>query len=321
MTVICARCGNQNPDGTAFCTRCGQPLVEAPPAADAAGAAPPAATPGAAPPVAVTPGAAAPPSAGASPPAPPPLSAAPPPAPAGGGRLGRNAIIAIAVAVLLLAGGGVAAFAAFNHGPSPAPTPVHPTAPSPPAHTPVTTTPTPAPTTTSPTPMPSQGGSGVSTAFVTGPIPRGWSIQGAATDTSVVFQDSKGECCVVFWDLGQQPDGTTLDQLRGTVLQTPRSQDPNADYCSGTSPQTGSLPTGRTSLPAEDFSVCFNYSPQNGPATPLVDEWVAGLGVKPDGTLEGVAFEIFNAPSSFDAFNQEFNNAGFMLVFPNLTPP
>jgi hypothetical protein len=277
MPVYCGNCGAQNPDGATFCSICGRPI------GGAAGAQPPAAAgqaPPPGPPVATGyPPAGFPPGGGP----PPGYYAAPPPR-----RLSTVGILAIVGgSVGLLIAVAVIIYAANGSKPSPTPSPLTPTVspvpatatplptPGPGSPTPPATSPTPAPTMTpappqpSPTPNPGLTNSFSNDAFALS-YGGGWTLDKHDSNSADFLSPSEnGWNDPLFFDSnngggkGVQPVATDLNNIFQSIVKT----SPDAKVCRG--------PTSTTlaGVSGEDVVVCYTFTPQNGKATPVYDEY------------------------------------------------
>jgi hypothetical protein len=301
MAVLCSNCGNQNPDGTAFCVRCGSALASVTPSAA------PAVPAGALAPA--IPGVAPAPAAG-TPPPPPPLPSTPPAARAV--RLSRNAIIGIAVAVIAVVAGGVLAFAAIHKpGPTPGPAPVNPVtvptlAPTAPPVSRLTPAPSRAPVPTSPSGPATSGGGGNLGKIV---LPAGFVDGGVKTESGCpqtfdgMDQPQGSGTGVLFYGVCDLPAGTTNAAFDQMLLQADKqSLDPNTALCQGgpNGPSKYSLNGSGGALPSDVFTDCYTETSQNGPALQRVGLYFAAVGKRSDGSLAGVFIEFIETQGEAD---------------------
>lgn len=324
MAVTCARCGTQNPDGSAFCMRCGTPMAATP-----------------AQPVQPTPQYTPPPPGGGIPPyqAPPPgapyvpgQSAYLPPPPGGTmvHRSSRNAVIAIVIVAVLVIAGGAVAFAALHVGgttPRPHPTtPPHPT--SVPSSRPTaqptlqpTLTPTQAPT-TAPTNGPGPNGSGttIDAGFATVFVPAGWTTGNAHSTYIELEPPSKDGLIIVSSE--SQPSDATNSGLDNALLKVDQQQyDPSAAFCPNYQTATGSLQGSAGAVGIDLIEICENVTPQNGPAFAAIDAYADGIARSSSG-LKSVVINAFAPQDKFDSFVAAIPMEMFtQTVFKDAGPP
>ena len=318
MAVFCSRCGTQNLDGSAFCSKCGAPLT-------ATAVAPPGGPP--------TPGASPPPVPAPAPGAPyvPGQSAYLPPPPGGTvvHHTSRNVVIAVVVVAVVVIAGAAVAFAALHKGTT---TPVsHPTTPPVPTAHPTaqptvqpTVQPTIAPTlqpTAGPTNGPTTGGgTTVNAGFATVFVPQGWSTSNAHSDYIELDPPSHNGLIIVESD--PQPSSASNAGLDQALLKVDQqSYDPAAAACSGTTTQMSSLLGSAGTIPADLFTICENVTPQNGPAFAAVDAYVDGIARGSSG-LKSAIINVFAPADQYAAF---LNNIPARLftdtVFKDAGPP
>jgi hypothetical protein len=245
MTLICARCGAQNPDGNQFCQACGTPLTPAVAGAPQAPPAPPswlAAPPQAPPP----PAAAAPPLAYASPPPLPvayaspyytPAAAAPPVAVH---RTPWMLIIAAVVGlVVVMAGCGTAIALLGNKASSssgiagdvPSPTPAG--SPSPVA-----------------SPTAPQGPTASNDAEIV-PVPAGWAV--ASKDANTIGLTDPSGLGVMAVVSGVQNPTMSAQQQKADLDSSLKGKYPDTIQCGNTHTTNGSL----GGVPGLFWQLCF----------------------------------------------------------------
>jgi zinc-ribbon domain len=261
MPVICGRCGNQNPDGNAFCQVCGTPLAARPqPSAVAAPPPAPVGPPGFAPPppAGPPPGYVPGPPAGMAPPMVGPSGyQSPYYAPSAPGvpvhRTPWMLIIAGVVALIVLMAGCGTALAILGNrssagndtsgttisdlsSPSPAVTP-----------TPIA----------SPIVTPSTNPSGVATVSndgLTMPVPAGWSVASKDSE-SIVLTDPNSEGSVTGASGPSSPAQTALENK--TTLDSFFKQNyPDTRMCPGTSVTNTTFNSAR----GISWSLCFTLT-------------------------------------------------------------
>jgi hypothetical protein len=261
MAVTCARCGNQNPDGNAFCQVCGTPLSTSPhPSAVAAPPPAPVGPPGyrPGPPPGPPPGYVAGPPAGIPPPMVGPSAyQSPYYAPSAPGaavhRTPWMLIIAGVVAlIVLMAGCGTALAVLGNRTSSNNNT----------SGTTISDLPSPSPAVTptpiaSPIPTPSTNPSGVATESndgLTMPVPAGWSVANKDSE-SIVLTDPNSEGSVTAASGGSSPAQTALEN-KATLDAYFKQNYPDTRLCPGSSVANTTFNGAR----GVSWSLCFTLT-------------------------------------------------------------
>jgi hypothetical protein len=305
MALTCSSCGTANPDGNAFCHRCGSALsAVAPPPVPPVTPPPPVASP----PAVV--------SAAAPPPPPPSPYWAPPPAAAlpQAHRLGSGVVVGIAVAVVaLVIGVGAIVVMASGHGGQ------QPVGRQTPGPVPVTSAPTPAPSTPRPTSAPTHrptpaptssgaprpGGKVVDTAQLTVPVPAGFTVLKQEAGTVELSADDKSG----IFSVNSGAFQGTVSDLKQALLQSAGQTLPDAAFCG----KDGQVAMNG-SIPAQLFSICGTLTLQSGQALKVQDIFAIAV-VQSGGQNVALEWDAFFPDDTGKQFVDELGSTPDNVVF------